>query len=290
MSNANNLPALRSVSDQLALAHELAVSQMLPKQYQKNPSNLLWAIQYAEALQVHPMAAINGIHVIEGKPTASAQLIGGLVRRAGHVMRVKFDRQSMTATAVIIRVDDPDFTFESVWTMDRAKAANLTNKSVWKQYPDAMLKARAITEVARDACPEALFGVIYTPEELGAEVAIDADGEQVPVTVTATIVADTPAERVPSKTPKNAAFKALVAAGVDRDNAVDAVAAAWDATDHASAATVTQAQADAFAAEIDKVIASLGDDIDDAEIVDDTPSLPADERDPFAIDDVEVAA
>ena len=33
-----------------------------------------------------------------------------------------------------------------------------------------MLKARAISEVARDACEEALFGLHYTPEELGAEV------------------------------------------------------------------------------------------------------------------------
>ena len=38
-----------------------------------------------------------------------------------------------------------------------------------------MLKARAITEVSRDACSEALFGVIYTAEELGAEH-VDEDG------------------------------------------------------------------------------------------------------------------
>ena len=33
-----------------------------------------------------------------------------------------------------------------------------------------MLKSRAITQCARDACEEALFGLHYTPEELGAEV------------------------------------------------------------------------------------------------------------------------
>jgi hypothetical protein len=31
--------------------------------------------------------------------------------------------------------------------------------------------------VARDACQEALSGVCYTPEELGAAVSVDADGE-----------------------------------------------------------------------------------------------------------------
>jgi hypothetical protein len=166
-----------NVRAQIELSKQMADSSMLPKAYQKQPANLLWAIQYAESLGVHPMTAVTGIHVIDGKPTASAQLIGGLVRRAGHKLRVTFDRQTMTATAEIVRADDPDFVFKSVWTMDRAKEAGLAGKNVWKQYPDAMLKARAITEVARDAAPESLYGVIYTAEELGAEVSVAGDGE-----------------------------------------------------------------------------------------------------------------
>jgi hypothetical protein len=47
-----------------------------------------------------------------------------------------------------------------------------------------MLKARAISEVARDACQEALSGVIYTPEELGASVTVTADGEMAPADLT----------------------------------------------------------------------------------------------------------
>lgn len=167
-------------SEQIELAKTMAHANLLPRQYQGNPANLVWAIQYAEALGVHPMAAVTGIHVIEGKPSASAQLIGGLVRRAGHKLRVTFDRQKFVAIAQVTRHDDPEFLFESVWSMERAKAAGLANKNVWKQYPDAMLKARAITEVARDACSEALFGVIYTPEELGLDVNIDADDATVP--------------------------------------------------------------------------------------------------------------
>jgi hypothetical protein len=169
------------VRGQIELAKQLAASNLLPKQYQQRPENLLWAIQYAESLGVHPMVAVTSIHVIEGKPTASAQLIGGLVRRAGHKLRVTFDRKTMTAVAQIIRADDPSHTFESVWDLDRAKSAGLAGKAVWKQYPDAMLKARAITEVARDAAPESLYGVIYTPEEIGANVDVDGDGEMIVV-------------------------------------------------------------------------------------------------------------
>jgi hypothetical protein len=149
-------------------AEKLAQSGLLPAAYKKQPANVLYAVEYGEMLGLPPMAAITGIHVIEGKPTASAALISALVRRAGHRLRVTGNDKQ--ATAQIIRKDDPDFTFEAVWTLERAKQANLTGKGVWKQYPAAMLKARAITEVARDACEEALCGMHYTPEELGAEV------------------------------------------------------------------------------------------------------------------------
>ncbi|MFC5268419.1 hypothetical protein ACFPJ1_40470 [Kribbella qitaiheensis] len=170
-----NLPAVRmgSLADKVDYAQHLASSALLPRQYQKQPANLLFAIEYAEMLQLPPMAAITGIHVIEGKPSASAALISALVRRAGHRLRVTGNDQR--AVAQIVRSDDPEFTFESEWTLDRAKAAGLVGKDVWKKYPAAMLKARAISEVARDACEEALSGMHYTPEELGAEV--DGDGE-----------------------------------------------------------------------------------------------------------------
>lgn len=210
------------VRSQIELAKTLAASNLLPKQYQGKPENLLWAIQYAQALGVHPMTAVTGIHVIEGKPTASAQLIGGLVRRAGHILRVSFDRKAMRATAQIIRADDPGHTFESVWDLARAKEAGLAGKHVWKQYPDAMLKARAITEVARDAAPEALYGVIYTPEEVGAPVEVDSDGEMIVIEPAAP-----EAETVDVNKAKVDLVEAYVSTGLDRAAAVEAAKQLW---------------------------------------------------------------
>jgi hypothetical protein len=163
----------------LAYARELANSGLLPSAYRRQPANVLYAVEYGEMLGLAPMAAITGIHIIEGKPSASAGLISALVRRAGHKLRVRGDSQK--ATCQIVRSDDPDYTFEVTWTLRRngdghpsAEEAGLTGKQVWKQYPASMLKSRVITQCARDACEEALFGLHYTPEELGAEV--DADG------------------------------------------------------------------------------------------------------------------
>jgi hypothetical protein len=61
--------------------------------------------------------------------------------------------------------------------MEDAHRAGLSGKGPWKSYPAAMLRARAISAMARAMFPDALSGVVYTPEELGAEV--DDDGHVV---------------------------------------------------------------------------------------------------------------
>lgn len=162
------------LTDKMEYAKALAHSNLLPEQYRGNPANLLYALEYADALGVAPINAITSIHVIKGKPTASADLIAGLVRKAGHKLRISGD--DTFALAQIIRQDDPDFTYEARWDLAKARAAGLQTQT-WKQYPAAMLRARAITEVARMGASDALFGCIYTPEEVGAQV--DADGTPV---------------------------------------------------------------------------------------------------------------
>lgn len=161
-----------SLPEKMKYAEALASASLLPKSYQRQPGNVLLAMELGDALGIRPIQAINAVHVIEGKPSASADLIASLIRKAGHKLRIRGN--DTEATAELIRADDPDYTFSVTWTLDRARTAGLLGKGVWKSYPAAMLKARAITEVAREGASDALYGVIYTPEELGANV--DGDG------------------------------------------------------------------------------------------------------------------
>jgi hypothetical protein len=188
VKHQNTAPA--TLDGAVRFAQLLADADLLPRQFIGKPANVLYAVEYGRTLGITPVAAITGIHVIEGKPSASSGLIGGLVRKAGHKLRVKSDGMSW-ATAQIVRADDPDFTYECTWNLERAAQAGLCKiehgkpvardrngkPTSWEKYPAAMLKARAITEVARDACEDVLFGLHYTPEELGANV--NADGEVV---------------------------------------------------------------------------------------------------------------
>jgi hypothetical protein len=190
---ANAVLPAQSLDASVRFAQLLADADLLPKQFVGKPANVLYAVEYGRTLGIAPVAAITGIHVIEGKPSASSGLIGGLVRQAGHKLRVRGNDQE--AVAQIIRADDPDWTYECTWTLERAAQAGLCKlvngkpvardykdrPTAWEKYPAAMLKARAITEVARDACEDVLFGLHYTPEELGAVV--NQDGEPMDATV-----------------------------------------------------------------------------------------------------------
>lgn len=167
-----------NLDELIRFCERLAAADMLPRHYANRPANLLFAIEYAKALNVPLMTAITGIHVIDGKPAASAGLISGLIRRAGHTLRVSGDER--TATATLLRSDDPEHTYSVTWTLQRAARAGLCyikdgqawardrngKPTSWEKYPNGLLKARAITEIGRDACEDVLFGLHYTPEEL----------------------------------------------------------------------------------------------------------------------------
>lgn len=165
----------------LAYAKQLASASMLPASYRGNPGNVLWAIEYGAALGLPPVVAIGMVHVMDGKPVASATMISGLVRRAGHKLRVTANNDR--AVAVIIRSDDPGFEHRVEFTMADANRAGLTRNQTWQKYPQAMLTARAVTACARQACPEALMGVQYTAEELGGDASTDDLPSRAPVTV-----------------------------------------------------------------------------------------------------------
>jgi hypothetical protein len=175
----------------MAYAKVVSSGAMLPAQYRGKPADILIAMGLGRAMGLSPAESLYRIHVIQGRPTASAELIAANVRKAGHILRVKGDETS--ARAVIIRSDDPDFEFESTWNLDRAKRLGLAGKDGWQKQPGTMMRWRAITEVARLACPEALYGVAYVAEEID-----DAPRQGAPARVTADdfLTQSQPAEHV----------------------------------------------------------------------------------------------
>ena len=214
-------PAM-TFAEQMQYAKTVCQGSLVPSAYRGQPANVLIAMDFGRSMGLSPAESLYRITVINGRPSASAELIAANVRRAGHRLRVTKDDRARTATCEIVRRDDPDFTFTATWDMAKAQQANLSGKENWRKYPMAMLTARSITECARDACPEALYGVVYTGEELGASQT-GPDGAAEPVAVEATV------ERAPEVDlqPVRDLFKPFMAAtALDSAGAMAAICAA----------------------------------------------------------------
>ena len=148
----------------------LAPSTILPTAYRGNAANAFVAAETGAALGLEPLQALASIAVINGRATLSSDLMAAVIRRAGHTLRI-VENNPESVTATLIRADDKKFEFTVTWDKDKAVKAGLWGqRGPWSQYPTQMLRARAITEVARQGASEALMGMIYSPEDFGATI------------------------------------------------------------------------------------------------------------------------
>lgn len=159
-------PQTLSMSEQMQFSEIASQGDMVPQAYRGKPANALVAIGLGQAMGLTPAESLYRIDVIQGKPTASAELIASNVRKAGHKLRVEVDEANTSVRATIWRADDPEYPHSVVRDMAWAKQMGLANKDNYKKQPTTMLQWRAISAVARLACSEALYGVTYTPDEL----------------------------------------------------------------------------------------------------------------------------
>ena len=151
--------------DRIEHAKIVAQSSLIPAEYRGKPADIVWAMDIGDALGVPYTQVMQSMVVARGKMTMSADLMGAIVRRAGHKLHLREDGDSVTAT--LIRADDSDYEFTVTWDKAKAQAAGLWgSRGPWQQYPRQMLRARAITEVCRQGASDALAGAVYTPEEM----------------------------------------------------------------------------------------------------------------------------
>jgi hypothetical protein len=122
------------------------------------------------ALGLADMTALRSIHIIDGKATFSAELMVMLARKAGHSIVGEVSPTSAKVTGK--RCDNGD-TMNVEWTLEQAskikrKGKALTEGDNWKNYPESMLWARAVSQLCRMLFADCFAGASYTPEELGA--------------------------------------------------------------------------------------------------------------------------
>ena len=164
-------PVLRQVGLDLDLferAEQIAVrlskSTLLPSALRGKPADLAVIMITGHELGLSPMQALRGLHVVEGRPVLSADLIVGLVKKHPACKYFRLvESTDERATYETMREGEPEPT-RITWTIQQAAKAGLTGRQNWKAHPAAMLRARASAALARAVYPDVAMG-IYDPDE-----------------------------------------------------------------------------------------------------------------------------
>lgn len=159
-----------SVSDDVArLAHNIAHTEFVPAGLRgKDGAKVAAAILTGRELGLAPMTALASIHVINGKPGISAEMMRALVLAAGHEIVV-----SEVGTQRVVIKGRREGTTEwttVAWSDADAKRAGLSGGN-YSKYPRQMLTARATTELCRLIFADVIHGLrsIEELDELGPE-------------------------------------------------------------------------------------------------------------------------
>lgn len=205
-----------SLRAQMEAAKRWVDSGMLPSGI-KTPQQALTIMSVGREIGVPPTYALRNIHVIGGKPTCSAELLMALVRRTYGQSAIRVKEATNESCTVEYREAGWDGVSSLTFSIADAKQAGLASRDMWKQYPRAMLRSRAVSETVRTAFPECISG-LYTPEELGAQVRVTADGS---------VELDPETDSAPSGTPPGVARIGPAVPAVSSPDDVTRWAHAW---------------------------------------------------------------
>lgn len=154
----------RSADAAFHVCERLVQSSFVPASFARKPMEATAAVLAGAEIGLSPMASLRAFDVIQGQAAPRAITLRAVVQSFGH----EIELIESTATRCRMRGRRRDSqTWQAVtWTMDRARDLGLTGKDNWKKQPQAMLIARATSELARLIAADAILGIGYTSEEI----------------------------------------------------------------------------------------------------------------------------
>lgn len=166
----NGLSGLMRQAEAMDAVHKLATvlcnTQMVPQTFRGKPDDGAAAILYGAELGLKPQQALQQVFVIHGQPAIYARTMVALLKGKGY----KFKTVESSDESVTVRGVAPSGEQESsTWTIDRAKKAGYTSNKRYQTDPQAMLYAKAASEVSRRLAPNVLLGIKYAAEDLELE-------------------------------------------------------------------------------------------------------------------------
>jgi len=251
----SNLPARQLPTPPAGLEEDYAAAQILvqskyyaasgrgsPETYEQDVAQVMVKIMWGREMGLGRTVAVDGIDVIEGKPSPSGGLVAACidahpcyayaeVTRTSEVCRLAFysgrdlaygspyvdgrweawatlnPEVSATRDPIPLAFGlRPGVALRGVeeFTIADAENAKLTGKDNWRKYAKAMLFNRAVTSGQRAYAPALWGGArLYTPDELGADTDTDTSAPTMPAERPATRRKAQPPSVAPKRAPKS---------------------------------------------------------------------------------------
>lgn len=139
------------------LASMVSDTDFVPKALRNKPAAITAAILAGREVGIPPMRALQHLHMVDGRPTMSAEQKRAQALAAGH--DIVYVETTTSRCVVKGRRAGSDQWTTVTWSMDDAKAAKLDGKDNYRKHPRRMLQARATGELCDLLFPDATGGL-----------------------------------------------------------------------------------------------------------------------------------
>lgn len=174
---------MHSVGTMVSLSKTLADATIIPTTFQKNPANVLIALNMAQRMNADPLMIMQNMYIVNGNPSFSSKFLIACFNTCGRFTSIKYEffgkqgtdeygcRAYATEKLTNERVQSIDV------TIGMAKGEGWVDKklSKWKTMPQLMLQYRSAAFLIRTVAPEISMG-LQTTEELQDTIELTADG------------------------------------------------------------------------------------------------------------------
>lgn len=161
------------------IGNALCASNMVPEHFrgQQNLANVLYALEMANKTGLSVLSVMQGIYIVQGKPSWSSQAMIAMVNGCGRFSALRFDLKgsgntlSCTAFATEKATGEVLKGPEVTWAMAEAEGWTKKGGSKWRTMPELMARYRAAAFWARLYVPEMLMGYMTQEEVEDIQVA-----------------------------------------------------------------------------------------------------------------------
>lgn len=149
----------------------LASSALVPKEYQGNIANTVIALEMAQRTQSSPLAVMQSMYIVHGKPSWSATFIIACINACGRFSPLRYrmegEGDGLTCRAVAIELATGEELTSPPVSINMAKQEGWYSKtgSKWQTMPELMLRYRAATLFGRLYAADVLMGM-HTEDEM----------------------------------------------------------------------------------------------------------------------------